>query len=216
MRLYWGRSFIKILSKKIFFCSVFLLSSCVAASALTIGPMQTKRERAQHLSRPSISFEQIVEAYLKEDFASVGRLSGPYLSTFGAPRADEVRELRSRALAKLDRPNALENVQSPSNVSLLRSTPAFGTGSGNESTSSLRQLTMEEGPLYGVQVGSFSKQQNAERLLNRLLRNRYDAYINKDTPNRFRVRVGRVASREEARTLEQSLQKDGYPTKIFP
>lgn len=80
-----------------------------------------------------------------------------------------------------------------------------------------RQWATEEVPLYTVQVGSFARERNAERLLNKLLRNRYDAYIShEEASSHFRVRVGRLPAAEEARMLEDRLKKDGYPTKIFP
>ena len=70
---------------------------------------------------------------------------------------------------------------------------------------------------YSVQVGAFSRRRNAERLLNKLLRNRYDAYISPEqAANRFRVRVGHLSDRAEAQTLELRLKEDGYPTQIFP
>lgn len=80
-----------------------------------------------------------------------------------------------------------------------------------------QQAAVEEAVLYSVQVGSFARRRNAERLLNRLLRNRYDAYIQQgEAGKNFRVRVGHLPALEDARTLESHLQKDGYPTKIFP
>lgn len=83
----------------------------------------------------------------------------------------------------------------------------------------LQQFGIEETALsslqYSVQVGAFGRRRNAERLLNRLLRNRYDAFISRDgQEERFRVRVGRLPGAEEASALETRLKKDGYPTKI--
>ena len=182
---------------------------CHLAFAFTLGGMPTKRQRmeqTQRSARPAVSFEQVIEAYLKEDFVSVERLSGQYLSMSGAPRSDEVRQMRSVALVKLGRESILRATPEPLPVRA----PVVA------SAEPLRQMGIEEHALYCVQVGSFSRQLNAERLLNRLLRNRYDAYLNKDAVRLVRVRVGHLATREEALKLQNRLEKDGYPTKIFP
>ena len=81
----------------------------------------------------------------------------------------------------------------------------------------LRQIGIEENLIYSVQIGSFSKRRNAERLLNKLMRKRMDAYIMQDEASKnFRVRIGHLTVREDAESLESRLKKDGYPTKIFP
>ena len=109
---------------------------------------------------------------------------------------------------ELSKRDTLENA----NVSLLHRDSAFGTRSG-----SAQQFAVEEGVLYSVQVGAFARRRNAERLLNKLLRNRYDAYISREEEaGHFRVRVGHMTAEEEARSLESRLKKDGYPTRIFP
>ena len=84
-------------------------------------------------------------------------------------------------------------------------------------SSPYHQGGVEETVLYSVQVGSFSRRRNAERLLNKLTRNRYDAYISPEEASKyFRVRVGRLTDPQDAQTLSDRLKKDGYPTKIFP
>ncbi len=84
-------------------------------------------------------------------------------------------------------------------------------------TSPLRQMALEEHSFFTVQVGSFSKQKNAEALTNKLRYYQYDAYLDRDETGRmYRVRVGKLASKEEALTLESRLRKEGYPTKIYP
>ena len=71
---------------------------------------------------------------------------------------------------------------------------------------------------YTVQVGSFSNEKNALALVQKLeSEKRYDAYLEKDESGRlFRVRVGHLDSKQNAMTLESSLQKEGYPTRIYP
>ena len=81
----------------------------------------------------------------------------------------------------------------------------------------LRQMALEEHRFYTVQVGSFSQHRNAQSLLNKLLHYQYDAYLEKDdSGRRYRVRIGKFSSREEASTLETRLKKEGYSTKIYP
>lgn len=80
-----------------------------------------------------------------------------------------------------------------------------------------KQFSLNERPLFTVQVGSFSMEKNAKALVNKLIFRRYDAYLEKDESDRmYRVRVGKLSSREEASMLELRLKREGYPTKIYP
>lgn len=82
---------------------------------------------------------------------------------------------------------------------------------------SLRQQSMEEAPLFTVQVGSFSKIRNANILIRKLSGHGYDAYVEKDASGgMFRVRVGRFKSKAEALQTESRLKQEGFPTKIYP
>lgn len=73
---------------------------------------------------------------------------------------------------------------------------------------------------YAVQVGSFAKSINATNLCDKLIHKGYAAYVQEiETNNRarmFRVKVGKLKSRQEAVTLENKLSAEGYPTKILP
>ncbi|RJO63943.1 MAG: outer membrane protein assembly factor BamD [Candidatus Omnitrophota bacterium] len=68
---------------------------------------------------------------------------------------------------------------------------------------------------YTVQVGSFSKKENAQRLTRELVKKGFAAYMEEAKLN-FRVRVGKLSTQEEARGLKEKLSKLGYPTKIYP
>lgn len=73
------------------------------------------------------------------------------------------------------------------------------------------------GVYYTVQVGSFSRQKNASTLAQKLRTARFDAYVEHDAQGRmYRVRVGKLTSKDEAISLEARLREQGYPTKIFP
>lgn len=86
-------------------------------------------------------------------------------------------------------------------------TPAMGP---------LPQMSYEERHFYSVQVGSFKDPMNAQRVLGKLIRDKYDAYLAPDESNgRHRVRVGRLTTKEEAKALEARLRRDGYPTKLL-
>ncbi|MFA5089736.1 MAG: SPOR domain-containing protein [Candidatus Omnitrophota bacterium] len=72
---------------------------------------------------------------------------------------------------------------------------------------------------YTVQVGSFSNFANANNLSKRLTQKGYQAYIEEiKTENRhiYKVRVGKLKTRQEAVELEGKLQAEGYPTRIIP
>ncbi len=78
---------------------------------------------------------------------------------------------------------------------------------------------LSSGAYYAVQVGSFASSVNAKRLTQKLIDKGYSAYMeNVKTEGKtiYRVRVGKVNSRQEAQTLEDKLSQEGYPTKICP
>jgi hypothetical protein len=195
--------------------------------------MQTRRERAvQGLSATSASpvlYEKIEESFLKEDFSSVDRLATQFLSGHArTEQADEALYLQSLALLKLGRfTEGREKLAGLERQSLSAEMKKRAASSLTDSDylnnnvqspkQPLRQMALEENQVFLVQVGSFSKQKNAERILDRLLHNRYDAYVSQDKFERmFRVRVGRLTDRKAALALEERLKKDGYPTKIYP
>jgi len=75
----------------------------------------------------------------------------------------------------------------------------------------------QAGQNFTVQVGSFSNEKNARALVYKLSRRKYEAYLEMDEADRmYRVRVGKVPSRQEALSLETRLKREGYPTKIYP
>ena len=81
----------------------------------------------------------------------------------------------------------------------------------------LGRQSVEESPLFSVQVGSFSKRENAENLVGELTRKKYDAYVTEDSSQKMsRVRVGHYASKEDAVKTQMQLDQEGYPTKIVP
>jgi tetratricopeptide (TPR) repeat protein len=72
---------------------------------------------------------------------------------------------------------------------------------------------------FTVQVGSFSKQKNAQALCQKLKDNGLDSFLQEETIKDitfYRVRVGKFNSRQQAEDLASQLSQQGYPTKIFP
>ncbi len=121
------------------------------------------------------------------------------------------RERYEETLAKY--PTSDQTIYIQSRLSEMTSRPGSGATSGFYRP--LKQVGIEESGFYSVQVGSFSKKQNAQGLLDKILASHSDAYVQKDpSASVYRVRVGRLSSREDALRLETSLKKEGYPTKI--
>jgi TolA-binding protein len=72
---------------------------------------------------------------------------------------------------------------------------------------------------YYVQVGFFSEKNNADKLCEKLVRQGFDAYVSMsrdDYKARYRVKVGRLGSSQEALQLEKKLKRAGYSTKVCP
>jgi hypothetical protein len=72
---------------------------------------------------------------------------------------------------------------------------------------------------FTVQVGSFANIHNAKGLAGKLRNSGFDAYIDELKSGSgafYRVRVGKLSSRQEAENLKNTLDVHGYPTKIFP
>lgn len=83
----------------------------------------------------------------------------------------------------------------------------------------LSQLWLNEVLFFEIQVGSFEKKDNAQKLCEQLLSKGYQAYVSRVTSigkTFYRVRVGKFDSRAEAEFCEKKLRKEGLPTKIYP
>lgn len=81
------------------------------------------------------------------------------------------------------------------------------------------ELLEKQELFFTVQAGSFASAQNAKALMNKLKHKNFDAYIDElasSNGTMYRVRVGKVSTRQEAENLKDSLEAGGYPTRIFP
>lgn len=75
------------------------------------------------------------------------------------------------------------------------------------------------GLFYTVQVGAFSNATNAKNLVEKLVQKDYPAYIEVAVLSgkaSYRVRVGKLRTRQEVEALERKLTQEGYPTRICP
>ena len=75
------------------------------------------------------------------------------------------------------------------------------------------------GLFYTVQVGAFSNATNARNLMRNLIQKDYPAYIEEvilSGKTSYRVRVGKLPTRQEVEALERKLAQEGYPTRICP
>lgn len=79
---------------------------------------------------------------------------------------------------------------------------------------------LEEKQYFAVQVGAFMDQNRSQQMVDDLKKKSEYAYIveTSDSQGRqfFRVRVGQLASLDEAQKLQSRLSKLGYPTQIYP
>ncbi len=84
---------------------------------------------------------------------------------------------------------------------------------------SAAELLKENEFFFTVQVGCFANLVNAQRLLKKLKHSGYDAYIDQLDSSKgvlYRVRAGKLKSSQEALALKSQLDKEGYPSRIFP
>ncbi|SKA78465.1 N-acetylmuramoyl-L-alanine amidase [Clostridium sp. USBA 49] len=77
------------------------------------------------------------------------------------------------------------------------------------------QQSSKTGKLYKVQVGAFSKKENAENLTNKLKSQGYSVYMYKDTDSLYKVQVGAFSKKENADKLASKLKADGYNTFVY-
>jgi DedD protein len=72
---------------------------------------------------------------------------------------------------------------------------------------------------WAVQVGSFSNQENAERLSSELAKGGYDVFVDRAVTTGktwYRVRVGPVPDKETAEALATRLQAGGQTARVVP
>ena len=132
------------------------------------------------------------------------------------PAAEEAPYLLYRLLELADKLGKKEEAK-PYRERLMKEfseTPQARQAS--ETFSAAEIPSTDQSSLFSVQVGSFSKERNATALMRKLHYYKFDAYVHEHEDKMYRVRVGKLSSRQEALELEKRLKKDGYPTKIIP
>ena len=96
--------------------------------------------------------------------------------------------------------------------------PAKEESIGSAPKSAVETTTPSVTHVWSVQVNAFVRQENARSLTKRLKDKGYDAYVVSTKINGqtwYRVRVGHLATQEEAKPLLQTLQKKEKHTKAF-
>lgn len=74
------------------------------------------------------------------------------------------------------------------------------------------------GDSFTVQVGAFSKRENALSLKEEL-NEQYDTYVSEDEKNGYsiyKVRIGKFKKRYDAEKAAKTLLNEGYPVRIYP
>jgi len=72
---------------------------------------------------------------------------------------------------------------------------------------------------YSVQVGAFTKNNNAVRMMEKLVLKGFSAYLETNDAAgivTYRVKVGKFSLRREAEETVDKLAQDGYPARVYP
>ena len=80
-----------------------------------------------------------------------------------------------------------------------------------------RDVPRGESGYITVQVGSFKNKKNAERVMNKLIQEGFECYVEVPAGSGdklYRVKAGRLQSMEGAESLAAKLKRKGYSTKI--
>lgn len=128
-------------------------------------------------------------------------------------QVDEPPDRPSTAARAASVPTRSPTTSLPKQAPPKKSTPASGSGSGTASEPAQRVAS----DAWYVQLGSFGELGNAQRLARDAKADGFEAQISTvvaQGQTMHRVRVGPVATREEAETLRQSLAAKGQPGKL--
>ena len=88
-----------------------------------------------------------------------------------------------------------------------------------ETTNAVNPSIGDKKRSWGVQIGSFSKKEGAETLLQQAKKDGFNPVISQHAVNGvpfFRVRVSAGADRQKADQMAETLQKKGYPVSVIP
>ncbi len=174
------------------------------------------------------AFQIVMEASAKTEFydkAALGMIESLYLAGFYKDALKEGERLvkkspNSASLSlvylKIARANLKMMRWSQANEYLSKILKDFP----QSMEAPIAKQLMEEKEYFTVQVGSFVERGRAMALINQLKSGGQYAYVvettSPDGKAFYRVRVGQMTSLTEAKQLEQSLAKLGYPTLIYP
>jgi tetratricopeptide (TPR) repeat protein len=157
--------------------------------------------------------------FMQGDFAKAERLYNELLNSADTKLKPAVLyRLNQAALKQGDSANSkeyLEKLKQDYPFSL----EAKLNKEANVATDDKPSESILSGPIYSVQVGFFSSKENALNFTDELTQKNFPAYAEKDIvggKESYRVKVGKLKTRQEAQDLEKKLSQAGYPTKVCP
>lgn len=147
--------------------------------------------------------------FMEQDYAKAGQLYEDMLKADSKLAGALLLRLSQCALKSGNWPKAREYTDSLKQkypLSLEANIPAAtAQGTNNQ--------------FFTVQAGSFANSQNAKKLLEKLKKSNFDAYIEETSSGAktlYRVRAGKLNTRQQAESLKQILEEKGYPSRIYP
>jgi TolA-binding protein len=82
-----------------------------------------------------------------------------------------------------------------------------------------KEYLQKEEPFYTIQIGVFSKKENAQRLAKILKEKRYDASLEKSYKKDrlvYKVNIGHFNTKEQAEEEASQLRKEGFSAIVYP
>ena len=144
----------------------------------------------------------------------------PVPATTGQASPEEPPEPQAETVvrqpAPKPKPEATSSTPEPQPVA---KTPARGAPAASEPAPETQAATASTTGMFAVQLGSFSSQENAERLAADLRKQGFAAFLSQLATSNgqlHRVRIGPQKDREAAEAMAARLQKAGHKGQVVP
>ncbi|MGM0470981.1 MAG: SPOR domain-containing protein [Bacillota bacterium] len=148
--------------------------------------------------------------------AVIGYFLGNWMIQYVTAPEDQIENVTSEKVVSEEKINTSDlNKQETNNNSSSSSNSSETIQKNEESNSSTSQPQVKEdsaSDLFVVQVGAFSKQSNAKKLVEKLKSEGYSAYVTSKQP--YKVQVGAYKKQTKAEELSKNLKEDGYSVFI--
>ena len=141
-------------------------------------------------------------------------ISSWFLDYVTAPE-EEINSVANNRTVKEEKIDPQKNNSTQSTTSSITSKDADLKSDTNKQEKEDDQTTIKpqaNSDLFAVQVGAFSKKDNAQGLVKKLQNKGFTAYIT--TKNPYRVQVGAFKTKEAAEELGKELKQIGFPVYI--